>query len=186
MRTPDSNIVVIHVKLMWGMNRWIILILIMVITVLVTPQLNVYSSNICKKCVDRDFSLYTVGYEFKSGDEITVRLFNIGDRGYEVNYLDLYMVYSDNESVYLGRYEVNSVIDVGSYYEFTIEAPDVDEETTVHLVAFLGTGDKTVSNELVIRPSSMLTLDLSSIDEVLTLAAIILIGYITYRYYYRG
>ncbi len=130
--------------------------------------------------------MYTVGYEFKSGDEITVRLFNIGDRDYEVNYLDLYMVYSDNESIYLGRYEVNTVIDVGSYFEFTIEAPNVDEETTVYLVAFLGTGDKTVSNELVIRPSSMLNLDLSSIDEVLTLAAIILIGYITYRYYYRG
>ena len=186
MRTPDSNIVVIHVKLMWSMNKWGILLIIVLAASIISASLNVYTDKICKKCVDRDFTLYTVGYEFKSGDEIVVRLLNIGDKDVEINYLDLYFIYPGNKSVYIGRFQINSVLKVGSYYEFTIKAPEVDSETTVHLVAFIGIGDKAVSNELTIRPSNVFNIDLNSVDDMLTLAAIILIGYIAYRYYLKG
>ena len=186
MRTPDSNIVVIHVKLIWSMNWRALLSLLILIGLLLLSSPDVYPDKICKKCVDRDFTLFTVGYEFNSGDEIIVRLLNLGDRDVEINYLDLYIVYPGNESGYIGRFEVNSLLKVGSYFEFTIKAPKVEKETTVHLVAFLGIGDKVVSNELTIRPSDTFKVDLNFLDDILTIVAVVLVGYIAYRYYFRG
>lgn len=144
-----------------------------------------YSSGLCRKCIDRDFTLYTVGHEFSSGDKILFRLLNIGDRDVYLEYIDLYISYYDDELIYIGRLEIDSLIKSGSYYEFSVDAPYVDWEVTAYLIVELSSGDRVISNDITLKPSNSLKLFIEYIDILLTLLSIFLIGFYISRFYIK-
>lgn len=144
-----------------------------------------YSSGICRKCINRDFTLYTVGYEFSFGDTILIRLLNIGDGDVYIEYLDLYIVYQEDKPIYIGRFRVDSLIQSGSFYEFSIDAPSVEREVTIYLIAYLSSGYTVISNDIVLKPSNPLKLYVGLIDVFLTLASISIMGYYIFRFHIK-
>ena len=140
----------------------------------------VMSAGICKKCVNRDFALYTDGSEFYSGEEITVRLMNIGDKTQHINVIQVYLVVG-NETIFLDEIEANLELKPRGFYEFKFVAPDVEQNKQAYLKIYLD--DLIVeSNDFIIRPDGYQGI-LYQLDRILSLLTIILIIIIGYKYY---
>ncbi len=138
------------------------------------------SAGICKKCINRDFALYTDGSEFYSGEEITVRLMNIGDKTQHINVIQVYLVVG-NETIFLDEIEVNLELKPRGFYEFKFVAPDVEQNKQAYLKIYLD-GLIVESNDFIIRPTKHQEI-LYQLDWILSLLAIILIIIIGYKYY---
>ena len=108
----------------------------------------------CPKCMGRDYSLYTEGYIFDGGQEISVRLANIDDKNHHIEYIDLFIIYPDNTSMYIGRFELNRTIQPGTSYPFTIKLPEVDRDVNASLYALINGDVEVYSNDFTIRSLS--------------------------------